>query len=481
MSTPTEISVPTPSFLATRRGKLVLVLLCSVAFLDFADASIVNIALPEIQRQLGLSISSLQWVTSGYLLTYGSLMLLGGRLADLLGRRRVLLASTVLFGVSSAVGGLADAGWVLIAARLVQGVGAALMLPAALSALTTSFTDGADRRIALGVWGGMAGLASSAGVFLGGAITQGPGWRWVFYVNIPVCLLAVAAIPMLLPRDRRDSTSRGFGLFGTALATSGLALLVYGLVQAPEHGWGSIRTISYLALAVALLVGFVLNEARTSDPLVPLSIFRIKGVAAADLTHLMLAAGMIAMFFFVTLYMQTILGYGDFTAGVAYLPLSVGIGIAAGLTAKLLSRTGTRPVIIVGALVSAAGLIWLSRIPTDGTYIRDLLPGFLLFAAGAGAVFVANTTAANAGVPAEHAGSAAALLNTAQQIGGALGVAVLTAVASAHTASRLAAGESMPDAMTDGFGRALLVGGIITIGAAVVGWWTSNSRSSNEG
>lgn len=469
-------STQAPSFLATRRGKLTLVLLCTVAFLDFVDGSIVNVALPTIERELGVTVSTLQWVSSGYMLAYGGLLLLGGRLADLLGRRRILMAGTALIGISSAAGGLAETSGLLIGARIAQGIGAALMLPAALSILTTSFREGSDRNTALGAWGGAAGLASAAGVFLGGVLTEGPGWRWVFYVNTPVCLMVLIVLPLLVPDDRRNDIRGGFDVLGTALATGGLMLLVYGLVEAPEHGWGSAATLLQLAMAVALLIGFVVNESRTANPLVPLSIFRIRGLAAADLTHLVLAAGTLAMFFFVTLYMQSVLGYGELAAGNAYLPVSLTIAIAAGLATKLFPRIGTRPVIVAGSLLTGLGLLWLSRISADGSYLTDLLPGMIVMSIGAGAVFVANTTAANAGVPQEQAGLAAALLSTAQQIGGALGLAVLTAVATSHTGNRLAEGQPPLEAMTSGFRLALLIGALIAISGAVIALRTADTR-----
>ncbi|WP_454196046.1 MFS transporter [Nocardia sp. Marseille-Q1738] len=476
MLAPTE----TPSFLATRRGKLTLALLCTVAFLDFADGSIVNVALPTIQRELGMSLPTLQWVTSGYLLTYGGLLLLGGRLADLLGRRRILIAGTVVIGVSSALGGLADSSGLLIGARFAQGIGAALMLPAALSILTTSFREGSDRHTAVGIWGGAAGLASAAGVFLGGVITEGPGWRWVFYVNTPVSVLVLVAIPLLIPNDQRNDIRRGFDVLGTVLATAGLMTLVFGLVKAPDYGWGDTRTIGLLGVAAVLLVAFVVNERATADPLVPLSIFGIRGLAAANLSHLVIAAGMLSMFFFVTLYMQTVLGYGEFEAGVAYLPVSLTIGVAAGLATKFFTRTGTRIFTVVGSLLCGIGVLLLSRMSTDGSYVTDLLPGMLVMSLGAGGVFVANTTAANAGVPPEQAGLAAALLNTGQQLGGALGLAVLTAVATSHTNAQLAAGHAPIEAMNAGFGRALFVGGVIGVVAAILGLWTVNARGDAE-
>lgn len=464
------------SFLATRRGKSTLALLCTIAFLDFVDGSIVNVALPTIQRDLGMPVSTLQWITSGYMLTYGGLLLLGGRLADLLGRRRVLVSGTVLIALASATGGLAQSGGLLIGARLAQGIGAALMLPAALSILTTSFREGSDRNTALGVWGGAAGLASASGVLLGGLLTQGPGWRWVFYVNTPVCVLVLVAIPLLIADDRRNEIRGGFDVLGTALATGGVMLLVYGLVKAPDHGWSDVRTLTMLAVAVALLIGFAVNESRAAAPLVPLSIFRIKGLAAANLSYASIAAGMLAMFFFLTLYLQSVLDYSELQAGLAYLPFSLALAVVAGLVTKLFPRIGTRPFIVAGALVTGLGLFWLSRIPTDGTYAADVLPGMLVMAVGAGAVFVAANTAANAGVPAAQAGLAAALLNTAQQIGGALGIAVLTAIATSRTANELTAGHAPADAMTAGFRLALLVGGFLVLAAAVIGLRTADSR-----
>ncbi|MDX6204874.1 MAG: hypothetical protein QOF39_931, partial [Frankiales bacterium] len=298
-----------PSFLATRRGKLILALLCSVAFLDFVDASIVNIALPDIRKDLGFSVQGLQWVPSGYLLTYGGFMLLGGRVADLLGRRRVLVAGTAVVGLSSLIGGFAGDAGVLVAARLAQGLGAAMMLPAALSILTTTFEEGPDRHTALGVWGGMGGLASAVGVFLGGVLTEGPGWRWVMFVNPLACALVGPAVLRLIPDDRRPARLANFDLLGSVLVTGGMLLLVFALVKAPDQGWGDARTITELAGVVVLLGAFLLNEARNRNPLMPLSIFRVKGLAAANVTGLIGFAGMLAMFFFLTLYMQNVLGY----------------------------------------------------------------------------------------------------------------------------------------------------------------------------
>jgi EmrB/QacA subfamily drug resistance transporter len=465
-----------PSFLATGRGKLTLALLCAVAFLDFIDASIVNIALPDIRADLHFSVQSLQWVLSGYLLTYGGFMLLGGRAGDLLGRRRVLVTGTTVFAVSSLVGGFAGDAGILVAARMTQGLGAAMMLPAALSLLTTMFHEGRDRNTALGAWGGVAGLASAAGVFLGGVLTEGPGWRWVLFVNPPIAAALIGAIFALIPGERRRAPLANFDLLGTVLVTGGMLLLVFALVKAPDQGWGSGRTISELTGATALLAAFVVNEQRSRNPLVPLSIFKVRGLAAADVTQLIGIAGLLAMFFFLTLYMQNVLGFSPLKTGAAYLPLTAGVAVAAGIASQLMARTGTRPLIVGGAATAAAGLLLLSRVPADGSYLVDLLPGLMIVSFGVGVMFVAVTTAANAGVPADKAGLAAALLNASQQVGGALGLAVLSAIATARTKHLFAAHATPGHALTGGFHRALLVGSIIVLATAVIALRTSNSR-----
>jgi EmrB/QacA subfamily drug resistance transporter len=469
-----------PSFLATRRGKLTLALLCSVAFLDFVDGSITNIALPSMRRSLHFSVEGLQWVPSGYLLTYGGFMLLGGRLADLLGRRRVLSVGIVVIALSSCVGGIAGTPAVLIGARLAQGLGAALTLPAALSILTTTFAEGRDRHTALGVWGGVAGLASAAGVLLGGVLTEGPGWRWVMFVNPIACALVLVPVFRLLPREPERRRLESFDGAGAALVTGGMLLLVYALVKAPVAGWGDARTIGELTGAAALLALFVANERRQRAPLAPLSIFRINGLGFSNVTQLVAFAGFLALFFFVTIYMQTVLGYSAIQAGLAYIPLCFAVAISAGISSQLLSRVGTRPVIVVGAIVAAGGLYWLSRIPVGGTYVADLLPGMLVLSLGAGGVFVGVTTAANAGVPAAEAGLAAALLNASQQLGGALGLAVLTAVATSRTQHLAGGAAPTAHALTAGFQRALLVGSAFVLASAVVALRATNTRGEQE-
>ena len=356
------------SLLATRRGKLLLLLLCAVQFLDVVDSSIMNVALPSIRRDLGFSAQGLQWVLSGYLVTYGGLLLLGGRAGDLLGRRRLLVAGTALFAACSLAGGLAVGAGMLVGARLGQGAGAALMAPAGLSILTTSFNSGDDRNRALGVWGAISGLAAAAGVFLGGVLSQGPGWRWVLFVNLPVCALILFGAFRLVPGGRPAARPAGFDIPGAVLATGGMLLLVYALVRAPDQGWGSARTIGELATAAVVLAAFTATELRRRGPLFPFSIFRVKGLAAADATQMIAFAAFVSVFYFLTLYMQNVVGFSPIRSGSAYLPVTAGIVVAAGISSRLFARIGTRPVIVAGALIAAAGVWYLSRIPVHGTY-----------------------------------------------------------------------------------------------------------------
>jgi EmrB/QacA subfamily drug resistance transporter len=464
------------SFLDTRRGKLTLLLLCAVGFLDFVDTSIVNVALPSIRHDLHFSVQNLQWVLSGYLLTYGGFLLLGGRAADLLGRRRILVAGTTLFAVSSVACGLAQNSGTLVGARLVQGLGAAMMTPAALSILTTSFNEGTDRLKALGAWGALAGLSSGVGVFLGGVLSGGPGWRWVFFVNPPIAALILWATFRLIGDDRRRARLAHFDTGGAVLATGAMLLAIYALVRAPEVGWNTTRTIAELGGVVVLLLLFLANERRNTNPLVPLSIFRIKGLAAADVTQIIAMAGFYSMFFFVTLYMQNVLHFSATRAGASYIPVTVGVAISAGVCSKLFVRTGTRPIMVAGALLAAGGVYWLSRIPVHGSYLTDLLPGLMIMSIGLGAVFVGVQTAANAGVPPDKAGLAAALINASFQLGAALGLAIFSAVATSRTNHLLAGHIAVPEALTSGFHLALLVSSIFLVAAALIALYATNTR-----
>jgi EmrB/QacA subfamily drug resistance transporter len=470
-----EVPAP-PSFLATRRGKLTLAFLCMVGFLDFVDASIVNVALPSIRRDLHFSVQSLQWVLSGYLLTYGGFMLLGGRAADLLGRRRVLVAGILVFAVSSLTGGVAQDPAMLVAARLVQGIGAAMMVPAALSILTTTFREGTDRHKALGAWGGIAGLASAVGVFLGGLLTEEADWRWVFWVNLPVSAILLVATFRVVDGERNRTGSRNFDSLGAMLVTGGMLLLVYALVKAPDQGWGSGRTIGELAGAVAVLLAFVVNEHRHANPLAPLSIFRINGLGAANAAQVMAIGGFYAMFFFLTLYMQNVLGYSQLQAGSAYLPATAGVAISSGIASQLFARVGTRTIIVTGAVIAAGAVYWLSRIPVHGSYLSNLLPGLLIMSFGLGFVFVGVNTAANAGVPPDKAGLAAALVNTSTWVGGALGLAIFSVIATSRTNHLLGLDVSPPAALTAGFHRALIACSAFLITAAAIALRATNTR-----
>ncbi len=475
----------TTSFLATRRGRLVLAFLCAVAFLDFLDTSIVNVALPSISRDLHFSVQNLQWVLSGYIVTYGGFLLLGGRAADLLGRRRVLVAGTALFGVASLAGGLAQNAGMLVGARLAQGLGAALMSPAALSMLTTTFSYGTDRVKALGAWGAMAGLASVAGVFLGGVLSAGPGWRWVLFVNLPVCALVLIAAFRLTDGEHPASFGRkisSFDTLGAVLGTGGMRRLICALGRAPGDGGGAAATIGELAAAAVLLIAFVVNEALARNPLVPLSIFRIKGLAAADASQVMAMAGFYSAFFFITLYMQNVLGFSPLRAGAAYIPVAAMVAVSAGAGTVLIPRTGTRPLMVAGALVAAGGVYWLSRIPAHGYYWTDLFPGLVIMALGLGCVFVGVQTAANAGVPPSLAGLASALINASIQVGAALGLAIFSALATARTSELLAAHAPPAVALTSGFHRALLAGSIFLVATALIALRAANTRGepSNE-
>ena len=472
---------PSSSFLATRRGKLVLAFLCAIAFLDFLDTSIVNVALPSIARDLHFSVQNLQWVLSGYIVTYGGFLLLGGRLADLLGRRLILMTGTALFGAASLAGGLAQNSGTLVGARLAEGLGAALMSPAALSILTTRFSYGTDRVKALGAWGAMAGMASVAGVFLGGVLSAGPGWRWVLFVNLPVCALVLVAAFRLIDGDRAGSAGRElhlatFDTLGAILATGGMLLLIFALVRAPDEGWGAASTVGELAAAGVLLLAFGVNEARQRHPLVPPSIFRLKGLAAANTSQVIAMAGFYSVFFFITLYMQNVLGFSPMRAGSAYVPVALMVAISAGIGTGLIPRTGSRPLIVAGALIAAGGVYWLSRIPVHGHYWTDLFPGLVIMAFGLGGVFVGVQTAANAGVPPSLAGLAGALINASTQVGAALGLAIFSALATSRTNSLLAAHAAPDVAATSGFHLALVAGSIFLVATAFIALRATNTR-----
>jgi EmrB/QacA subfamily drug resistance transporter len=449
---------------ASRRKWLALALLCTVQFMVVLDIAVVNVALPSIQTDLGFSQENLQWVISAYALLFGGFLLLGGRAADLLGRRRVFLVGIVVFTVASLLSGLAWSEGSLIGARALQGLGAAIISPAALSILTTTFAEGSERNTALGAWGAVGAFGAVAGVLLGGILTDLLSWEWIFYVNAPVGIGAFIAAPLLL-RESRDAHARSFDLPGAVLVTGGLVVLVYAITQANDYGWGSIETIGFFAAAVALLAGFVGWEARTRDPLMPLSIFRLRTLVGANVAGLILGTVLFAMFLMLTLYMQQVLGYSPLRTGVAYLAVAGTAIVWSALAAQLVTRVGVKPVLVAGMAFLTAGLAYFTQVSVGGSYTGDLLPGFLVIAIGMGFSFVPISIAALAGVRASEAGLASGLINTSQQIGGALGIAALSAVATSTTADELAAGSQRAVALTEGF-QAAFVGGV---SVAIVG------------
>jgi EmrB/QacA subfamily drug resistance transporter len=457
---------------ARDRRWIALVLLCMAQFVVVLDAAIVNVALPSIQRDLHFSQQDLQWVVNAYVLTFGGFLLLGGRAADLLGRRRVFIAGLVLFSLASLAGGFATSEGVLIGARAVQGLGAAILSPAALSIVVTMFREGAERNKALGAWGAVAGSGGAAGVLLGGVLTDTLGWQWVLFVNVPIGIIAALLAPVLLAESRREGAERNYDVAGAITSTAGLVVLVYAVVKAVDNGWGSASTLGLLGVSAVLLLAFAVIETRARQPLVPFRVFRIGSVAGANITGILMGAALFSMFFFISLYMQQILGFSALEAGLAYLPLAGSIIVAAGVASQLVNRLGAQRVLVGGLLLVAAGLVWFSQVSVGGSYVEDVLFPSLLAGWGLGFAFVPVTIASQAGIGQSDAGLASGLINTAQQVGGALGLAVLATVANSATTSAMqsahGARSALPQALTDGFGDAFMVGAGIALAAVVV-------------
>ena len=446
---------------ATERRKwLALALLSAVQFMVVLDIAIVNVALPSIKIDLGFSQENLQWVISAYALFFGGFLLLGGRAADLLGRRRLFLAGVVLFTLSSLLAGLAWSEGSLIAARSFQGLGAAVISPAALSILSTTFTEGRERNIALGVWGAVGGFGAAAGVLLGGVLTETLSWSWIFFVNVPVGVAAFFLAPRLLD-ESRDTTVKSFDALGAVLVTGGLVSLVYAITQSGTYGWGSGRTIGVIAAAVALLAAFGWWERRHAEPLMRFGILRTKTVAGANVGGLILGTATFSLFLMLTLYMQQVLGFSAMRAGVAYLAVAGTAIFTSAIAAQLVTRIGVKPVLLIGMTSLTAGLVYFTQVSVGGSYLGDLLPGFLLTAVGIGFAFVPISIAALAGVQAAEAGLASGLINTSQQIGGALGIAALSTIATSRTDDALASGSTRAAALVDGFHGAFAAGAII--------------------
>jgi EmrB/QacA subfamily drug resistance transporter len=447
-----------------RKG-LALILLCAVQFMVVLDIAIVNVALPTIKTALSFKETDLQWVINAYTLTFGGLLMLGGRSADLLGRRRMFLIGLALFSGASLACGLATSEAGLIASRAVQGVGAAIISPAALSILMTTFEEGAERNKALGIWGAIAGTGGAAGVLLGGILTDQLNWSWIFFINVPVGLLVIALSPRILRESRVEEGRRSFDLLGAVLVTGGLSMLVYGLVQTVDHSWSSPRTIALFAGAAVLLAGFVATERRAQSPLMPLRLFRNRSLAGANVVGLMLGASIFSMFFLLTLYMQQVLGYSALRTGIGYLLVSGVIIVSAATSQALVTRIGVRTVLAVGMGLTAVGLVYFSQISVGGSYLIDLAPGFILTGVGLGFSFVPVTIAALVGVEQAEAGVASGIINTSQQVGGALGTAILSTVAFTRVTDYLQSHAPTPDVLVradvDGFSVAFLVGAAI--------------------
>jgi EmrB/QacA subfamily drug resistance transporter len=443
-----------------------LAIVCVAFFMTVLDVSIVNVALPSIGRSLHFSATGLQWVITAYAITFGGFLLLGGRAGDILGRKRMFLIGVAIFTIASLVCGLAGTTTVLVAARAVQGFGAAIVSPSTLSIITTTFDEGPDRNKALGIWGAMGGSGAAAGVLFGGILVKYLGWAWIFFVNVPVGALVLALTPGIVRESRAPDIGRNFDVIGASSVTGGLALLVYAISKAPVDGWGDATTIGLLIAATALIVFFIAWEARVENPLMPLSIFRIRTLAGANTVGALLGASIFADFFLLTLYVQNVLHYSPLKTGITFLATAGTVVIVAGVAQWLSTRFGPKPVMVTGMVLNTIALVWYAQIPVDGTYTRNLLGGYLLFGIGLAFAFIPVSIAALAGVGPREAGLASGLLNTAQQVGGAIGVAIATSVAVSHTTHLLQTGSSQAAALTSGYSLAFwVIAGISAAGA----------------
>jgi EmrB/QacA subfamily drug resistance transporter len=441
---------------------VVLVIICLAQFMVILDATIVNVALPHIQASLGFTEASLQWVINAYTLVFAGFLLLGGRAGDLLGRKRLFLVGLVIFTTASLLDGISTSSGMLIGFRALQGLGAALISPAALSIISTTFAEGKERARALGVWAAIAIGGSAVGLVLGGALTQSFSWRWIFFVNVPVGILTFLAALRLVPESKDEHAHQGYDLAGAVTVTGGLMVLVYGLVRSASHGWGSAQTVVSFVVAFVLLAAFVAIEQRSAEPLVRLSIFRVRSLLTANVAMFLAFSGMFAMFFFNSLYIQKVLGFGPLKAGISFLPFTAGVMLSAGLASSFAPRLGVRPVAAAGMVLTVVGMILFARMPVDGSYATDVLPGMIIGSLGMGAIFMPLTLVATTGLEDEDQGLASGLFNTSQQVGGALGLAILTTIAAGHTAG------SSPAAQVHGFHYAFAGAGVLVALSLVV-------------
>jgi EmrB/QacA subfamily drug resistance transporter len=467
------LATPVAGISADRRRWIGLALIVTAQFMVVLDVAIVNVALPTIKTDLDFSQESLQWVVTAYSILFGGVLLLGGRMADLLGRRRLFMVGLAIFSVSSLLDGLAWSEGSLIAFRSLQGLGAALLSPAALSILTTTFEEGRDRNLALGVWGAVSGSGGAAGVLLGGALTSALSWSWIFFINVPVGVVAFALAPRLLQESRAGVSRRRFDVPGAASITGGLMLLVYAMTRATQHGWASAEAVALLAASAALIFGFVVIEFRSQAPLLPMRLFRLRTLSGSNVAGLLMGGTVYSQFFLLTLYMQQVLHYSAMQTGVAYVALTLTIIVFANVAQSLALRVGIRRLLPVGMLLAATGLVFYARLPVDGHYFWDLFPPFILSGLGMSFVFIPMTIGALTGVKHSDAGVASGLINTSQQVGGAIGVALATTIAATYTSRYLVShpGTAPTDgaALTHGFAIAFYVlAGVATLGAIAV-------------
>src|SRR5689334_2539337 len=455
-----------------RRRWYALAIIVAAQFMVVLDIAIVNVALPSIKTDLHFSQESLQWVITAYSIFFGGVLLLGGRLADLFGRRRIFMAGLALFTVSSLLDGLAWSEGSLIAFRGLQGLGAALLSPAALSILTTTFREGRERNVALGIWGAASGSGGAAGVLLGGALTSALNWSWIFFINVPAGIIVLAISPWLLKESRADLGHRRFDFAGAVSITGGLMLLVYAMTRATQHGWATAESIGLLAASASLLVAFVVIEYRSKAPLLPLRIFRLRTLTASNITGLLMGGAIFSQFFLLTLYMQQVLHYSALKTGVAYIALTLAIISFSAAAQALVTRLGIRLVLPAGLVLSAVALVLFARLPVDGSYFSDLFPAFLISGVGLALAFVPMSIGGLTGVRRADAGIASGLINTSQQIGGAIGVAVATTIATTFTAHYVnvhpASSPLGGAALTHGFEVAFYVLAAFALAGAVV-------------
>jgi EmrB/QacA subfamily drug resistance transporter len=446
----------------------VLALVAVAQFMVVLDATVVNVALPTIQGDLGFSEESLSWVLNAYTLTFGGFLLLGGRLADQLGRRRLFFAGIILFSGASLICGLSQSSGMLLVARGAQGLGGALVSPAALSIILTTFAEGTERNRALAVWGAIAGVGGAIGLLLGGVLVEVATWRWVFFINVPIGAAVLALTPRIVPESRAEVRSRGYDAEGAIAITLGTTALVFTLIEAESWGWGSARTLAGFAVAAALIAAFVWIERRHEDPLVPLRIFKNRSLAASDAAMLVVAAALFGMFFFCTLYLQQVLGYSALETGVAYTPFSLALIAASGAASRLVDRFTPKPVLVTGLLVTTVGFVLLTGVSGNGDYASHVLPAMIVLGVGLGLTFVPVTIAATNGVSPAESGLASGLLNTTQQVGGSLGLAILSSVSTSRLTSALDSGSPLPEALTHGFKGAFVVAGVLCAISLVV-------------